>query len=118
FQRERYWLAPTSGTGDATAAGLGRVEHPMLAGVVQVGVRDEWVFTGRLSTETQPWTRDHVVLGTTIVPGTALVELALTAGRQVGSPALDELVLEAPLLLEEGVAVQVQVTVGQAGEDG
>ena len=38
--------------------------------------------------------------------------------RQVGCPVVDELTLEAPLLLAEGVAVQVQVTVGPAGADG
>ncbi|MGW7349230.1 SDR family NAD(P)-dependent oxidoreductase [Streptomyces sp. NPDC054854] len=118
FQRERYWLAPGSGSGDAAAAGQSRIGHPVLAAAVQVGDRDEWILTGRLSTDTQPWTRDHVVLGTVIVPGTALVELALTAGRQADTPVVDELVLEAPLLLEEGITRQVQVTVGRAGEDG
>ncbi|WP_447002678.1 SDR family NAD(P)-dependent oxidoreductase [Saccharothrix isguenensis] len=118
FQRERYWLAPDAGGGDAFATGQGAVEHPVLAAAVSVGDRDEWVFTGRLSTDTQPWTRDHVVLGVTIVPGTGLVELAVAAGRHTASPVLDELVLEAPLLLEEGVTRQVQVTVGAAGDDG
>ncbi|WP_405162985.1 SDR family NAD(P)-dependent oxidoreductase [Nocardia sp. NBC_01499] len=118
FQRERFWLSPDRGSGDAAVVGLGRVEHPILAGAVRVGDRDEWVFTGRLSTETQAWTGDHVVLGVVIVPGTALVELALAAGGHGGCPVVDELVLEAPLLLEEGVAVQVQVTVGQPDVDG
>uniref|UniRef100_UPI0030F4294C SDR family NAD(P)-dependent oxidoreductase n=1 Tax=Streptomyces sp. GSL17-111 TaxID=3121596 RepID=UPI0030F4294C len=120
FQRRHYWLAPSGGlgAGDATASGLGTVDHPMLAGAVRVGDRDEWMFTGRLSTDTQPWTRDHVVLGATIVPGTALVELALAAGRHVETPVLDELVLEAPLLLDPSVTRQLQVTVGPAGEDG
>ncbi|MEU4213714.1 type I polyketide synthase, partial [Streptomyces sp. NPDC026206] len=118
FQHERYWLAPNTGTADATAAGLGRVEHPILAGAVHIGDRDEWVFTGRLSTETQPWVAEHVLMGNIVVPGTALVELAVTAGREVGCPELDELVLEAPLLLEDGAARQIQVTVGELGDDG
>ncbi|MDT3400711.1 polyketide synthase dehydratase domain-containing protein, partial [Streptomyces sp. B1866] len=118
FQRERYWLAPTSGTGDATAAGLGRMDHPMLAAAVSVGDRDEWVFTGRLSTDSHPWAAEHVLLGTMVVPGTGLVELALAAGRRTASPVLDELVLEAPLLLEDGAVRQLQVTVGQADDDG
>ncbi|KJS51858.1 hypothetical protein VM98_34860, partial [Streptomyces rubellomurinus subsp. indigoferus] len=104
--------------GDASAAGLGRVEHPVLAAAAQLGDRDEWLFTGRLSIDTQPWTRDHVVFGMVLVPGTALVEMALTAGDTVGCPVLDELVIEAPLLLDEGTARHVQVTVGQPGEDG
>ncbi|MFD5558279.1 SDR family NAD(P)-dependent oxidoreductase [Streptomyces sp. NPDC127068] len=117
FQRENYWLMPSVGAGDVSAAGLDRVEHPVLAAAVQVGDRDEWVFTGRFSAESQPWVRDHVVLGLVIVPGTAWVELVTVAGRRVGAPVLDELVMEAPLLLEEGEAVQLRVTVG-AVEDG
>ncbi|HEX9178189.1 MAG TPA: type I polyketide synthase, partial [Mycobacterium sp.] len=118
FQRERYWLSPGAGSGDPAAAGLGRIEHPLLAATVQVGDRDEWVFTGRLSTDTAPWVRDHVVLGMVIVPGTALVELAVAAGRAVGSPVVEELVLEAPLTLHENTAVHLQVTIGEPDEDG
>ncbi|MBB5801447.1 acyl transferase domain-containing protein/acyl carrier protein [Saccharothrix ecbatanensis] len=117
FQRENFWLMPST-HGDVAAAGLDRVQHPVLAAAVQVGDRDEWVFTGRFSTKSQPWVRDHMVLGMVIVPGTAWVELALAAGRLVGTPVVDELVMESPLLLEEGASVQLQITVGQAGEDG
>ncbi|MFI6108986.1 type I polyketide synthase, partial [Streptomyces sp. NPDC051310] len=118
FQREHYWPAPGSGAGDVTAAGLNRVDHPILAGVVRLGDRDEWVFTGRVSADTQPWLVDHQLFGTTVVPGAALVDLVLAAGARTGLPALDELVLAAPLLLEDGAARQLQVTVGAAGDDG
>ncbi|MFE0425132.1 SDR family NAD(P)-dependent oxidoreductase, partial [Streptomyces sp. NPDC058953] len=93
--------------------------HPPLhPGAARLGDRDEWVFTGRISQDTQPWTRDHEVLGTVIVPGVALAELALTAGRKVDCAVLDELVLAAPLLLGDDAVRQVQVTVGRAGDDG
>ncbi|MFH8371865.1 SDR family NAD(P)-dependent oxidoreductase, partial [Streptomyces sp. NPDC018031] len=118
FQRERFWLVPGGGAGDAAAAGLARVDHPILAAAVQVGDRDEWMFTGRVSQDAQSWTQDHAVFGTVLVPGTALVEMALTAGREVGCEVLDELVLEAPLVLAEDAARQIQITVGPAGEDG
>ncbi|MFI1919817.1 type I polyketide synthase, partial [Nocardia sp. NPDC020380] len=118
FQRERYWLTPGAGAGDAVAAGLGRVQHPILAAEMQVGDRDEWVFTGRISADTQPWTRDHVVFDRVIVPGVALVELALAAGRGVECAVLDELILEAPLVLDGDAVRQLQVTVGPAAEDG
>ncbi|MBL1101988.1 SDR family NAD(P)-dependent oxidoreductase, partial [Streptomyces coffeae] len=117
FQRETYWLMP-SAQGDVAAAGLDQVDHPVLAAAVQLGDRDEWLFTGRFSAESQPWVRDHVVLGAVIVPGTAWVELASVAGRRVGAPVVDELVMESPLLLEEDSAVQLRVSVGPAGEDG
>jgi acyl transferase domain-containing protein/acyl carrier protein len=118
FQRERYWVAPVTGAGELAVAGLGRLEHPVLAAAVPVGDRDEWVFTGRLSQETAPWTRDHAIFGMVIVPGAALVELALAAGAQTGSPVVEELVLEAPLILHDGAQVQVQVTVAEADDDG
>src|SRR6266545_3936493 len=114
FQRQRYWLSPGAGAGDLAAAGLGRLEHPLLAAAVRVGDRDEWLFTGRLSQDAQPWTRDHAVLGMVIVPGAALVELALAAGEHVGCPVVGELVLEAPLILGDDAARQVQVTVAPA----
>ncbi|KJS52143.1 hypothetical protein VM98_33250, partial [Streptomyces rubellomurinus subsp. indigoferus] len=42
FQRETYWLTPSAQGGDVVAAGLDRMEHPVLAAAVQVGDRDEW----------------------------------------------------------------------------
>ncbi|MEU3256187.1 type I polyketide synthase, partial [Streptomyces sp. NPDC006997] len=118
FQRERYWLAPGAGAGDPTAAGLGRIGHPILTAGVRLGDRDEWLFTGRLSQESAPWTQDHGVLGMIVVPGTTQVELAGAAGREAGHPVVEELVLEAPLILDADTAVRVQVTVGEPEEDG
>ncbi|MET7575714.1 polyketide synthase dehydratase domain-containing protein, partial [Streptomyces sp. NPDC005492] len=118
FQRSRYWLPLRSGGGDLAGAGLGRLGHPMLSAAVRVGDRDEWVFTGRVSQEAQPWTTDHAVFGMVIVPGAALVELALAAGGRVDCPVVEELVLQVPLLLSEGEALDLQVTVGAPDEDG
>ncbi|MER7765057.1 type I polyketide synthase [Streptomyces sp. NPDC097619] len=117
FQRERYWLAPAR-PADPGAAGLGRIDHPVLSAAVEVGDRDEWVFTGRLSRDSAPWVTDHQVLGMVVVPGTALVELAMAAGRRTGVPVLEELVLAAPLVLDGGAAVRVQVTVGAPDGEG
>ncbi|WP_417281768.1 SDR family NAD(P)-dependent oxidoreductase [Actinokineospora guangxiensis] len=118
FQRNRYWLAPDSGASAAGVRGLGRLEHAVLSGGVRLGDRDEWLFTGRISTEDQPWTAEHVLFDTVVVPGTGIVELALTAGSRVGAPVVDELVLEAPLVLTAGVARQLQITVDVADDAG
>ncbi|MFL6127672.1 MAG: SDR family NAD(P)-dependent oxidoreductase, partial [Mycobacteriales bacterium] len=118
FQRQRYWLLPGAEAGDPAAAGLGRIDHPLLAAAVRVGDRDGWLFTGRISPETAPWVQDHSVLGMVVVPGTALVEFVAAAGRHVGSSVVDELVQEAPLILQDDAAVQLQVTVGEMDEDG
>jgi polyketide synthase 12 len=59
------------------------------------------------------------VLGTVIVPGAALAELALAGGRQVGTPAVEELILQAPLVLPAGGTVlQLQVNIAEADKDG
>nr|WP_070197213.1 type I polyketide synthase [Streptomyces oceani] len=114
FQRHRFWPTEAARAGDVTAAGQRRVEQSVLAAAVRVTDRDEWLFTGRVTRETLPWTRDHMVFGTVMVPGTALVDWALSAGREVGCPVLDELVLESPLLLADEAALDIQVSVGPA----
>jgi acyl transferase domain-containing protein/NADPH:quinone reductase-like Zn-dependent oxidoreductase/acyl carrier protein len=118
FQRERFWPNKATSAGDVTAAGQQRVGHPVLTAAVRVADRDEWLFTGRVGMQTQTWTRDHAVFGATLVPGTAMVEWAAAAGAHLGFPVLDELILEAPLVLSEDGAHEVQVTVAAPAEDG
>ncbi|MET7575722.1 polyketide synthase dehydratase domain-containing protein, partial [Streptomyces sp. NPDC005492] len=118
FQHERYWLPSLSGAGDPAASGLARLDHPLLTAAVPVGDQGQWLFTGRLSQDVQPWSRDHAVLGAVIAPGAALVELALAAGQQVGCPVVDELVLQVPLPVPVHDAVPLQVMVGEPGPDG
>ena len=112
FQRQRYWLTPPA------QAALDTSDHPLLGAAVEVAGQDEWLFTGRLSLTNQPWIRDHVLLDTVVVPGTAFVEMAMAAGTAAGCTTLEELTLEAPLVLDDDAAVQVQVqvTVGAAGD--
>ncbi|WP_449066790.1 polyketide synthase dehydratase domain-containing protein, partial [Planomonospora algeriensis] len=76
------------------------------------------VFSGRLSVAGQPWLADHVVNGTVIVPGAALVELVARAGEEVGCALVRELTIQAPLVLAAGSGVQVQVVVGAVQESG
>ncbi|MFG1915824.1 SDR family NAD(P)-dependent oxidoreductase [Micromonospora sp. NPDC048898] len=118
FQRQRYWLTPGAGAGDPAAAGLTRLQHPVLGAAVQVGDRDEWLFTGRISADGQPWIRDHAVFGMLLVPGAALVEMTLAAAHRVDCPVIDEIVLEAPLVLTDDGARQIQITVAKATDDG
>ncbi|MEU4312483.1 type I polyketide synthase [Nocardia sp. NPDC024068] len=118
FQRQRYWLTPTEGSGDVCRAGLMAVDHPMLGAAVALAGRDEWLFTGRLSLASQAWIADHVVFGSVLLPGTGFVELALAAGARLGMEVLDELVLEAPLRLTERGEVDIQISVEAAGTDG
>ncbi|NEA64070.1 type I polyketide synthase [Streptomyces sp. SID12488] len=118
FQRKRYWLdASPSATADVRAAGLDPADHPLLGATLTLA-DDEVVLTGRLSSQAQPWLADHTVWGTVLVPGTALLDLAVRAADQVGCTMLEELTLQAPLALPEDGALRLQVTVGGADDSG
>ncbi|MEV5647449.1 SDR family NAD(P)-dependent oxidoreductase [Nocardia sp. NPDC052254] len=118
FQHQRYWIAPTAVRGDAGRAGVNVVDHPILGGSIAVAGKDEWLFTGRLSVASHPWIADHTVFDTILLPGTGFVELALAAGARLGAEVVDELVLEAPLQLDDRAEVDVQIAVDEPDEEG
>ncbi|MFE7558763.1 SDR family NAD(P)-dependent oxidoreductase, partial [Kitasatospora sp. NPDC057500] len=120
FQHVTYWPRPRLGWRASDPAGLGLVGtgHALLGAAVELPDSTATVLTGRLSVATHPWLADHVVLDRIVVPGTALVEMALTAGERAGAPALEELLLRAPLTLPPGGGVQVRATVAAGAEDG
>ncbi|MFF7702109.1 type I polyketide synthase [Streptomyces lydicus] len=115
FQRRRYWLTGTAGPSGTADLGQAPGDHPLLGAAVELG-DGETVFTGRLSTRTQPWLADHALSGTVVVPGTALLEMALHAGAKAGSARVEELTVSTLMELPEDGAVDVRVRV--AGEDG
>ncbi|MDX8141345.1 type I polyketide synthase [Lentzea sp. BCCO 10_0061] len=118
FERHRFWLPPRSLPADAAAAGLTPTGHPLLGGGAEIAGTDGVLFTGVLSTRTQPWLADHVVLAANLLPGSAFVELALLAAGQAGCDRLDELVQETPLVLPSDGRVQVQVALGAPEQSG
>ena len=119
FQRQRFWSTPTAaGPADAAGLGLGEAEHPLLSAVVERPDSGGVVLTGRLSLAGQPWLADHRVSGAVLFPGAGFVELVIRAGDEVGCAVIEELVLAAPLVMDEDAGAQVQVVVGAAGESG
>ncbi|GHF46478.1 polyketide synthase [Streptomyces morookaense] len=113
FQYERYWLdSSAAAPGDVRAAGLGSADHPLLGAAVALAGGDERLLTGRLSLRTHPWLADHAVLGSVLLPGTAFVELAVRAADEAGCDVLEDLTLEAPLVVPEHGGIAVQVWVG------
>ncbi|MEG3632071.1 type I polyketide synthase, partial [Streptomyces sp. C6-003] len=129
FQHQHYWLAPAPAD-DLPAAGLGTVGHPLLRAAVELpadatadhagrpGAAGAVVFTGTLSARTHPWLTDHSVLGTPVLPGTALAELAAAAGDRLGCATVAELVLTAPLAVPASGAVRLRVHVDAPDRDG
>ncbi|WP_344610008.1 type I polyketide synthase, partial [Streptomyces glaucus] len=111
FRHRRFWLRPGRATTGADDLGLGAAGHPLLGAAVPVAGSDALLLTARLSAHGHSWTADHRVAGRVVVPGTALLELALQAGERTGCDHVAELVLQAPLVLPEDGAVQVQIAV-------
>jgi acyl transferase domain-containing protein len=117
FERQRYWLEGGGGVdGDVASAGLSSAEHPLLGASIPVAEGDSFVFTGRLSLASHAWLAGHAVFGAVVLPGTAFVELALAAAERVGLAHDRELTLEAPMVIPERGALQLQVLVGALEE--
>jgi polyketide synthase 12 len=116
FRRDRYWNEPEAGPGDLAGAGLRPGGHPLLGATVALPDGEGWVLTGRVSLRDHSWLRDHVIAGAVLLPGTALLDIALHAARVAGMEAVGELVMQAPLILDEAHAVDLLVRVG--AEDG
>ncbi|MCM4084181.1 type I polyketide synthase [Paractinoplanes hotanensis] len=111
FQRQHFWLSSHPGAGDLAAAGLDGTGHPVLAAAVRLPDTDTVVFTGHVARHAQPWLTDHEVLGDVLVPGAALLDLALAAGEQVDAPVVGELLLQAPMTLPASGGLDLRVTV-------
>ncbi|WTW99071.1 SDR family NAD(P)-dependent oxidoreductase [Streptomycetaceae bacterium NBC_01309] len=131
FQTRRFWIDQPSASGaDPAGLGLAAAGHPLFGAAVHIAHTDggtahgggdgpstgtgSVLLTGRLSLRTHPWLADHVVMGSVLVPGTAFVEAAIRAADEVGLDVVDELVIEAPLVLDERAAAHLQVVVGEA----
>ncbi|MBY8848806.1 SDR family NAD(P)-dependent oxidoreductase, partial [Saccharothrix sp. MB29] len=110
FQHSRYWPRRTA-FGDAADYGVGATGHPLLTAVVALPEPPGLLLTGRASADSEPWLADHRVRGAALVPGAALVDLALTSAGEVGCALVEDLTLHAPLPLDG--AVQLRVSVGE-----
>ncbi|MEU3616181.1 type I polyketide synthase [Streptomyces sp. NPDC006872] len=121
FQHRRFWLESgtgRSGAGDAAGLGLAPVDHPLLLAGTTLSELGHLVLTGLISARTQPWLADHAVAGTVLLPGTAFVDLAVRAADEAGCGRLDELTLEAPLILPPTGGVRIQLVVGPPDHTG
>ncbi|MEV0019447.1 type I polyketide synthase [Streptomyces tendae] len=118
FQHRRYWLDVPARTGDVSSAGLDAVDHPVLSAAVESPQDGSVVLTGRLSAGEHAWVTDHEVHGNALLPGTGFVELAIRLGDQVGCDLLEELTLEAPLMLPARGGAALRAVAGPADDSG
>ncbi|WP_243725840.1 type I polyketide synthase [Actinomadura rubrisoli] len=112
FQRQPYWLDTVAPAADLGSAGLDVPDHPFLDASVALAGDAGTVLTGAVSLDGHPWLADHAVHGATLLPATAFLDLALTAGATTGTPRVTELELREPLILPPAGAVRLQVVVG------
>jgi acyl transferase domain-containing protein/acyl carrier protein len=107
FEHRRFWA-------DSGAGGERGSWHPLRVDAVDLAGDSGLVLTARLSVDAQPWLADHTVLGTPIVAGAVLVELAMQAATRVGAGRVAEIAFESPVVLPATGGVDVQVVVGGA----
>ncbi|MEV0440591.1 type I polyketide synthase [Streptomyces spectabilis] len=118
FERQRYWLDAAPAAGDVTAVGLNPLDHPWWGAVTELPDSGGTLLTGRVSRDAQAWLGDHAVGEAVLLPGTALLELAVQAAGQTGCDRVAELTLQAPLPLPPRGGVQLRAVVGPADADG
>ncbi|MEU5029431.1 beta-ketoacyl synthase N-terminal-like domain-containing protein [Streptomyces milbemycinicus] len=115
FQRRPYWIAPRV-SGGATPGGTG-LDHPLLdtaAALADGGM----VLTGSVPpADHDSWLTERAIAGTVVLPGTALLELALRCAEDTRSPHVEELLLHHPLTLHPTAHLDLQVVIGAADDD-
>ncbi|QIS10427.1 type I polyketide synthase [Nocardia arthritidis] len=117
FQRTRYWLEEqATGSANLAAAGQTALDHPLLSARVDQPDGREVLLTGRISIDTHPWLADHAVAGVLLLPGTAVLEMAIRAGDEVGCELVEELTLTTPLVLPERGGIQLRVRISSIGD--
>ena len=116
FDRRRFWLSGGgSGSSDTVGLGLSGASHALLGAVVEIPESGHVVLTGRLAVSAHPWLADHAVNGVVLFPGAGFVDLVIRAGDEVGCPTIDELTLQAPLIIPPA-GIPVRVVVGGADD--
>ncbi|MFF7381091.1 amino acid adenylation domain-containing protein [Streptomyces massasporeus] len=123
FDRERYWLpalaaAPADSSADSSARGVDGLDHPWLTVSTPLASGEGLILSGSIDTAGpgQRWLTDHKVFDTVLLPGTAILDMVLTAAQQVGATGIDTLTLTTPLVLPDSGALRIQVAV--SGIDG
>nr|WP_260728699.1 type I polyketide synthase [Dactylosporangium roseum] len=96
FQHRRFWLDGNASHGVDTVVERADGGH---------------LLSGAITAASGGWPAEHVIGGVTLLPGTALLGWALRAADETGSTRVEELNLEAPLLLPPSGALPVQVVV-------
>ncbi len=112
FQKEHYWIEESSER--EVGAGLIDTQHQLLGGSTQIAGTDTHLFSTVVSADEPIWVNEHKVMDAVLMPGTAFIEMMRMAGNKVDDQVWDvsEVIILAPMILQEGHDVRVQITVG------
>nr|AQW44890.1 polyketide synthase [Corallococcus coralloides] len=117
WQRERYWIDVEAG--QATRVRAGGAGHPLLGASFTTSVQPGARFWESVLAPTEPsYLADHRVGGAIILPGTAYLEMALSAAHAVLGGSAYELVgtsFKEALLFPEGQTRTVQTALTDEG---
>ena len=116
FQRKRYWLNATSGAGDLVRPVLPPPEHPFLSASLEDPGEGSPSPVASPCRPTLGWrtTLFSAARSCRVPPFSSWPR----AGAEAGCELLEELVLQAPLLIPDTGGVALQVALSAAGEDG
>ncbi|HET9914273.1 MAG TPA: acyltransferase domain-containing protein, partial [Anaerolineales bacterium] len=119
FQHKRYWIPDLPHRPKSTARST-QNDHPLLGERLRSALKDIQ-FESSITTKTASFLNDHQVRGTSIMPTTGYIEMALAAAcsaLNVETPVLQDLIIQEPMELptDEERIVQTIVSLKADGQ--
>ncbi len=103
FQRRRFWGPDKPRAAHAEY----HTAHPLLGSKISLaGTQNETRYEGYIDTDSPAWMPDHEVMNATVLPGAALIEMAIEAA---GSQAIKNVVFEQPIRPTGRTALQTVI---------
>ena len=122
FRRDRHWLRDELGldTIPASETQAARPVHPLLGRAASISSRRA-VFESSIAAK-QPWV-DHRIMGSTVFPGTAYLEMAVrgfaaSKGSDWENAVLRNVLFERPLVVSYGKPQKVKLTLDVRAANG
>ncbi|MFN8008992.1 MAG: SDR family NAD(P)-dependent oxidoreductase, partial [Terriglobia bacterium] len=125
WQRQSYWIEQTAQPMTRSQHSRGsetRLVHPLLGSRLQSPAIQDVVFEARVGPEQPSFLKDHLIFGSVILPGTAILEMAVAAGGLLPGHApkdpiiIKDLLIQKALLLPTGEMSQVQMILNAKGD--
>ena len=113
WQRERYWFSEDEGEAGAPLSGR---KHPLLGKRLTT---TDGIWRNRLDPALLSWLTDHVVQDSMVLPGTAYIEMAVSAvlsTHACSGAEIEAFEIRRPILISAGAMPLVEV--GLSSEDG